>query len=317
MKELKVLTAVLLSLLLFSGCQPKQNIESGSNEYYLYYVNTEGTRLEKERYYPQGETTEALMDEFIQALTEEPESLEYHSAKPNYVTIIEHKVENQQASIYFSEDYYKMDKITEILCRAAVVRTVAQISNVEYVGFYVKDQPLVDANEKPVGIMTADMFIENAGDEINNYQRADLRLYFSDSVGDKLVEEKRQVVYSSNISLEKLVIEELIKGPVIKEAPAEQTAYPTMAPETKLMSVSVKDGICYVNFEKYWGINNEVSEMVKIYSVVNSLSEIPSISKVQISINGQSDKVLSGNISLGTVFERNLDLLDTGGNTTG
>ena len=51
------------------------------------------------------------------------------------------------------------------------------------------------------------------------------------------------VRYSSNVSKEKLIVEKLIQGPSGTEA------YPTINPNTNLLSVTTKDGICYVNFD--------------------------------------------------------------------
>lgn len=55
--------------------------------------------------------------------------------------------------------------------------------------------------------MTAESFVENPGEQINAIQTTTLTLYFSNRDGDALVKETQTVHYSSNISIEKLVIE--------------------------------------------------------------------------------------------------------------
>ncbi|MBR1440375.1 MAG: GerMN domain-containing protein, partial [Lachnospiraceae bacterium] len=116
----------------------------------------------------------------------------------------------------------------------------------------------------------------------------------------------RDVVYNSNISLEKIVLEELIKGP------EEGAAYgPTINPETKVISVSVKDGTCYVNFsEQFLKQPYTIKSDVTIYSIVNSLSELSNINKVQLSINGETNTTYLDSVTLTTVFERNLDIIE-------
>ena len=155
--------------------------------------------------------------------------------------------------------------------------------------------------------MSADTFIENAGDEINAYEKVNLRLYFANEDGTGLVEEnRRNVVYNSNISLDKLVVEQLVKGP------STDGAYPAVNPSAKIVSVSAKDGICYVNFgEDFQTPPNNVSAEVTIYSVVNSLVELPNINKVQISIGGETNITYREKFNLNDLFERNLDLLAT------
>ena len=53
-----------------------------------------------------------------------------------------------------------------------------------------------------------------------------------------------------------------------------------------------------------------VTSDVTIYSIANSLAELPNVNKVQISINGDSNMNYKENISLSTVFERNLELVE-------
>ena len=65
----------------------------------------------------------------------------------------------------------------------------------------------------------------------------------------------------------------------------------TVPSGTKLISVSVVDGVCYVNLSDSFKNNKnpEVTEEVLLYSIVNSLTELQGVSKVQISINGSTD----------------------------
>ena len=76
---------------------------------------------------------------------------------------------------------------------------------------FVGDSPLVDSKNNVVGLMTAESFVENPGEQINAIQTTTLTLYFSNRDGDALVKETQTVHYSSNISIEKLVIEHLLK----------------------------------------------------------------------------------------------------------
>ena len=85
-----------------------------------------------------------------------------------------------------------------------------QIEGVEGVSMYVDNLPLKDANGVEVGILTNDSFVENPGEKINNIQEANLTLYFASENGDGLVRETQHVYYSSNTSIEKLVMEQLL-----------------------------------------------------------------------------------------------------------
>ena len=116
----------------------------------------------------------------------------------------------------------------------------------------------------------------------------------------------RTVIYNSNVSMERLIVEQLLSGP--REG---EKAYPTVNPETKIVSVNIKDGTCYVNLDSTFltQIYNVTSE-VTIYSLTNSLIELANVNRVQISINGDTNVSYKENISLSTVFERNLELVE-------
>ena len=68
-----------------------------------------------------------------------------------------------------------------------------------------------------------------------------------------------------------------------------------------------------MNFDAAF-LNNslEVKDYIPIYSIVNSLSELSNVNRVQITVNGSQEVTFRENISLNTLFERDLDYI--GGN---
>ena len=106
-----------------------------------------------------------------------------------------------------------MNVVTEVLYRAAVVKTLTQIAGIEGVSFQVAGTPLSDQKGNAVGVMTDDSFVENTGETINAYSRDTLTLYFASEDGTHLRQERVNVVYNSNMSMEKLIMEQLIAGP--------------------------------------------------------------------------------------------------------
>lgn len=295
-----LLAAVVLVL---GGCKSKKEETDG---YQIYYLNAEQTKISGKAYDTKETDTEKLVAEFLKALAKDPEDVDYRKPIPNEVELLKTKLEGNQLSIWFDTDYYNMDAASEVLCRAAIVRTVTQIPDVNCVSIFIGDSPLVDAKNNVVGLMTAESFVENPKEQINSLQEATITLYFSNKNGDGLVTEKRDVHYSSNISMEKLIVEQLLKGPEKKDA---KSAIPS---GTKLVSVSAVDGVCYVNFDE--GFTNqdyEIQEPIVIYSIVNSLSELSTVSKVQISVNGSTKGVYRDSYKLDKVYERNLDYVKT------
>ena len=75
--------------------------------------------------------------------------------------------------------------------------------------------------------------------------------------------------------------------------------------------MSVVDGVCYVNLsDSFRNQNAEVNEEIVLYSIVNSLSEVQGVSKVQISINGSTDGKLRFSYDLAKLYERDMNYLE-------
>ena len=84
--------------------------------------------------------------------------------------------------------------------------------------------------------------------------------------------------------------------------------HPTINPNTKVINITTKDGICYVNLdENFLTVPENVSMEAEVYSIVNSLVELSNINKVQIMVNGEVPTTSS--IFQNSTFERNLDLV--------
>lgn len=302
--------AVLLLAVLFtlaSGCQKESAKQQESqNGYQIYYLNTDETAVVSVDYEPQQEGEEEQIQELLDKLASPPLEEKLEAVLTKDVFVERYELAEGQLSLHFSPAYQEMNKQREILCRSAVVRTLCQLPQVEYVSFLVGDSPLMDSKETPIGAMSADSFVENTADVINTYSGTTLKLYFANETGDKLKEELVRVDYStSNMSMEKLVLEQLIRGPVSEDV------YPVIPPETKVLSVSTKDSICYVNLDNgFMGQGYNVTEAVPVYAIVDSLTELPGIIKVQILINGETDLTYRESIRFDTIFERNLDIIE-------
>lgn len=310
-KKLIILTMFIL-LCLLTACSgtsgQKKQMELPEGAMWIFYVSSETSTLESEAYIPEQTEPEKLVKELFERLKQQPAELGDACAVPEDVELLECVLDGEQLTLYFGESYYQMDSITEVLCRAAIVKTLMQLEEIDGIEFMVNNQPLVDKSGHTIGLMTSDTFMENVGSEINSYQETEINLYFSNDEGNGLVMVKRRMLYNANISLEKLIVEQLLKG--IDAEESGNIAKDSIPENIKLLSLYVKDGVCYVNFDENFANQScNVDEDVMIYSLVNSLTEIPTITKVQISINGVSNRMFKEKINLNTMFERNLEYI--------
>lgn len=311
-KKWFAIITICLTLLVTVACGNRQPAEVG-NVYKIYYVNRDGTGVLYHEYTTDSTDTETVLAELLSELETVSERLEYRAPLAGSFSLLDYSLSEGQLLLNFDENYKKQEVINEILVRASIVRTLTQIKGVQYVSFLVSSQPLADASGNLVGVMTGDNFIDNAGNEINTYERVRLRLYFANSEGNGLITISRNVVFSSNFSLERQVVEEIIAGP--KETDTGTGAgvltYPVVNPDTKVVSVNIRDGICYVNLDaSFLSQTNQVTPEVTIYALVNSLAELSNVNKVQFSINGETNITYRESINFTTIFERNLDLVE-------
>lgn len=271
--------------------------------YPVYYVSNSETKVEMHEHEMQAESEEDMLQELMDCLSTVPDKLEYKAPLSMGFQVLGMNVQEGKVQINVDGAYKNMPPTTEVLVRAAIVRTLTQLPNISYVGITVDGQQLYDNAGEAVGWMSADQFIDNDGNEINTYELTRIKLYFANEDGDKLIAAYREKHYSTNTPLERFVVEELISGPS-GQVPG---LYPTVNPETKIINVMTKDGICYVNFDSsFLTVVNNVSTELAVYSIVDSLVELSNINKVQILVNGEVPNSFTT-----TTFERNLDYVTT------
>lgn len=292
----------ILFLLTASACGRDEEPEG--TEYQVYYVSKSEVKVEMHSYWTQTENSQAVLRELMQCLATMPEKLEYQAPLAMGFEILGINLEDEKMTIDVSASYKSLPVTTEVLVRAAIVRTLTQLPAISYVEITVEGSPLMDSMGNLVGRMGADQFIDNDGNEINTYELARVKLYFASDDGTQLIAAYREKHYSTNTPIERFIVEELIAGP----SGQVEGLHPTVNPGTKIINVTTKDGICYVNLdENFLTVPDNVSLEAAVYSIVNSLVELSNINKVQILVNGEVPTTSS--IFQNSTFERNLDMV--------
>jgi len=300
---------------LITGCGKKaaETQEKQAGEYDVYYSNVDGTALIPKVYRPEASDTDGLIEELMKEWDTAPDDVSCLRVRPDNISYPTDYLLSEEGLliIYFDQTYQSLTSTNEILFRASLVKTLIQVPTVKYVEFYVKNEPLTDSEGSEVGYMNAETFVDNTGGETTYYQTTRIPLYFTDASGKKLVKTTVDVVYDGTISLERLVVEQLIKGPGVIDGLPEGTYYPTLPDNITVVKTTTSDGICYVDLsEEFLTKRAEVSEDAALYSIVNSLCDLPNIKEVEFRINGSSQKYFDGVVSLNTLFEPKASLVE-------
>lgn len=291
-------------MVVLSGCGKKKDpLLEGEKSYQIYYLNPSMTKLVPREYRTMTTDTDTLVQEFLDALMNVPADLDAQVPISEKVVCQGARQEGMVLYLFFDNNYTSMEAGREILCRAALTKTLTQIEEIDYISIYSGEQPLLDSKGMPVGMLSEADFTDSISD-VNAYEKAELTLYFTDEYGKKLYPEQRSVMHSINTSVEKVILEELFSGPTTP------WLRPTLESGTKIKNVSVNENVCYINLDSTFLTNGlDVADYIPIYSIVNSLASQPSVNRVQFTVNGSQDVKFRDSISLNTMFERNLDCI--------
>ena len=298
------LLAVLAALILLTGCSGNGETEAPS-EYFMYYLSLEANKVVENAYEPEASSGDEMIQEFVDRLNETPEGEDYQRLMPKDVKIDSYSLEDSTLILTIGGDYEQMERPREVLVRVGLVRAFTQISGVDRVQIVTENGELKDSAGNVIGAMTRESFVENAGSEINNYQYTTLTLYFANETGDKLVPETKSVYYSTSVPLERVVVEQLVKGP------AEEGHYAVLPSDTNILSVTTSENIAYVNFDNtFMNGTMSVVQEIPIYALVNSITTNCPVQRVQFSIDGESDVTFRESMKLNQFYERDLSYLE-------
>lgn len=275
----------------------------------VYFLNKTTNRIEQEeRLVPIGENHE-VAGSVLNLIYEGPHNKNLSKTIPDNVRILEQPrlIGNKAVfELEFSPEYYEMDEISEAFFRASFVWTMTSLHFINDVHIYVDGQELVNSTGDPLGLLNRENVVINPQISPVRVQSRLVKLYFIDQESQQLVAEERNITYPDQYP-DKYIIEQLIKGPTT------DGLSPTIPPETKIRDVKREDtGTCYVNLSsdfitKHGG--GAQMENLTVYSIVNSLTELSGINKVQFMIESASVSEFKGTVDLSKTFEKNEDLI--------
>ena len=133
-------------------------------------------------------------------------------------------------------------------------------------------------------------------------EMVEVTLYFSDSQAMYLVPEKRKIPQTSSLARQAVI--ELIKGP------ENSDLYSTIPEGTQINEIYIADDIAYIDLSEEIFKNHpggSSGELMTVYSIVNTLTEIPPIKGVQILVGGNERESLIGHIDISMPLLRDED----------
>ncbi len=306
---LTLILAIVLCTNLLIGCTKNKTSEN-LTEITLYFANGDKNNLTEESRLIELKDKEKLEVRLVRELLDGPRMQSNKAVIPEGTKLLGLNIKNGTATIDLSSDYYDYKDADnkdalELLARYSIVSTLCTLPRVNKVLILIDSMPLINSSGNQVGEISINDILSGKGAETSKASKF-VTLYFSDKSANKLVMERRRVDISDN-TVEKMIVTELIKGTVSEDS------VNLIPKDTKVLSVETKEGICFVNLsddfiKKYTGGNAGV--LLCIYSIVNSLTELDEIEKVQFLIEGSKTELFN-EVVFSEAFIRDEALIDT------
>ena len=310
MKGKKVLCILCTVILVFgmTGCGEQTDKQLMS--YQVFYINSDGSGLTGKTYQlkdAKQDLVSVIKELIIRLQTPQEESLK--SPIDEGIQVVDYQIKENQLSVYFSAGYNNKSGLDEILSRAAIVKTLCQIQEIEYVEFYVEDQPLM-LSGNAVGLMSQESFVDELNPQ-DQKQSKETVLYFANKQGNRLKKITTDITYNAVEPIARLLVEQLIAG-VSSIQNIDETKLQSAVPsKTTLNNLTIRDNICYLDLSRDFEQQDpNVSSEVIVYSIVDTLCELPEVTKVQFSVDGEQKEKYGDLEGFNKPLERNLDLLE-------
>lgn len=278
-----------------------------AGEYQIYYLNKDKNSLQSEVIkYKESKDSLDIAQECMNIMNEK---LSKEIAKePVTLDILGMTLSEGILTLDMNLNYNQIDYLTKILVRACIVLTLTQIEGVEYINITINGQSETDEMGNTVGVLKADDFVNLKDNFPYTKKEVTLLLYFA-STNEQLLKAKQlKTYYDYSVSYEEILINNLIQG--VTEDDIEKGYKSTLPKGTSVNMVYTKDGVCYVDFdESILDTVRPVTTELLLYSIINTLTESSYITKVQFSVDGETDIMLYNEYDLSEPFSRNADLI--------
>lgn len=305
-KHVFLILYLLTACMLFALTSCRKPAED-PDQFYIYYRDNSTNNL-----YPvaalinENADKDVLTKAVYDRLATGGDGADYTSPVPSSVKLNGMETDEYNLRMNFNVAYLALSVKDELLLRASIVKTMTQLPFVSTVEFFVENQPYALPDGTVLGPQRSRSYVDLIGNGLNAYTQTTLTLYFSTEDGQKLRAATQRATYNTQYSVEQVILTRLISGPQ-----DESQGFAILAPETRVLSVSTMNGKCSVDFNgAFMEIQPGVTPEAAIYSIVNSLTEISTISTVQISVNGSKDILFQDHVDLSVPLSRNLDYLE-------
>ena len=316
MKAKALFAFVLAAILIIAACiyvfTSRHSPESeGMANIEMYYINSVTGVLESEKHkmeIPESreEAVLTVYNEYMNGPVNANLSIADDELK-NFTSLV-YPVDGNESivKINFTERFNRMSESRRLLCISGMVYTMTELDFIRNVYFYVNNEPIVNMNGEAAERYNRNNVANNPSLDPEKTDRQLVVLYFTNAQQSYLMPEERSIEIKQSQSTEYQIVEQLIQGPL------DSSLIPTISSDVKIKDIKTEEGICYVNLSSEFVTKHNggsAGEVMTIYSIVNSLTELDTVKKVQFLIEGEKLTEYKGHLDFSKTFERDTSLI--------
>lgn len=270
-------------------------------------INT-GTLVPRRHYIEDGDRITMAQDTFSIFMNPSADTANLRTTYPENLILLDAQLITSALTgessfvVDFSQEYRSMSPSEELYFRTSLVWTMTDLAFINDVQILVDGEELTRNDGSPMGILSRANV--SAAPQISptrvDFER--ITLYFLERDNLLLVPEERLVRINPERPLENYYIEAIIEGPRVA------SLSPTIPPETRLWAdVHTIEGTAYVNLSSDFVTRSPAAAEIlrmQILSIVNSLTALDDIERVQFLIESEKVDSLRGIWDLSNPIER-------------
>lgn len=274
----KLLPILLAALIALCACHVRGENNAPEHPFAFYYIRNEITYREDDsvicaetrEYDPQSMSLEDLLRLYFEG----PKSSALSMPFPEDLQVPDCQKEGTTVTLTMGEAYLRLSGINKSVADACLARTLLGCSGTERV-------TILSPDGSSTTLTLKNLVFTDTGAQV---QDTSVTLYFADAENRYLLPEQRSTEPLEESEIPRYIVNQLITG-------TKQRGYGNTIPAgTRLLGIKTENGVCTVDFSAEFlsnGPQTHFEERMTVYSVVNSLTELETISSVQITVEGE------------------------------
>jgi len=267
----------------------------------LYFMNDAETSIEAEIREIKYSDPNRLPENVVIQLMKGPEEARHKRIINRQTKLLHMSNDNGKINVDLTSDFLGSDSARNMQAVYSIVKSLCSVEGTKGVKVTVQGEGIPTPDGGTVGYMTAEDI--NLSTDPYTSETKIISLYFPGREDKRLHKTTKSVRVADQQPIEYYIVSGLIKGPAEKELAS------VIPSKTALISVDTQEDICFVNLSSGF-LDPNIGDKAEpvVYSIVNSLTELGHINRIQFLIEGKKVHKF-GSMDIYGIFTRNESII--------